>query len=129
MEEQELRDLIAETLDTVLPDEPDQTTRWARDFEDADDLEYWLRDQRCSEASIRRALEEYAIWQEKGTPKKFVIRGDLWRSRHVKVFGRRKRRSCPECGAGMSTERVGYDTEPETEWVCKHCEHREPGPF
>jgi hypothetical protein len=80
MEEDELKALIADTLDAILPENPDQTTRWAWDFESAAELEDWLRQHRCNDASIRRALEEYDVWREKGTPKKFEVRGNRART-------------------------------------------------
>jgi hypothetical protein len=88
---EELRQLIANTLAETQPENPDRTTRWARDFEDEEELIDWLRRWGVSQGSLERAVEEYGICRRTGTPKRFEICGKRHRGRYVKVYGRRKR--------------------------------------
>ena len=88
---EELRQLVAETLAETQPENPDRTTRWARDFADEAELVDWLQRWGVSLGSLARAVEEYGICQRNGTPKQFVICGKRHRGRHVKIYGRRRR--------------------------------------
>lgn len=97
----EIRQIVADTLVAILPEQPDQTTRWAQDFASEADLVEWLRRWSVSPGSLERAVQEYGIYQRNGTPKKFVICGQRHRGRRVLVYGKRRRGNGKSAGEAV----------------------------